>query len=120
MPVTVSDSEPQPDVAVARGDDSTYAARHPAPADLSLVVEVADFSLHTDRVEKARIYARAGIVTYWIVNLIDRRVEVHTAPSGPGAAPAYGQVQTFPPGSSVPVVLDGAVVGQVAVNDLLP
>jgi hypothetical protein len=69
--VTLSDSEPEPDLAVARGDDTTYGARHPGPADVGLIVEVADSTLATDRTDKGRLYARAGVVIYWVVNLPD-------------------------------------------------
>lgn len=120
QPITLSDSEPEPDVCVARGDDRTYTTHHPGPADVGLVVEVAESSLATDQTDKARIYARAGIVTYWIVNLVDRWVEVRTAPSGPAISPAYGQLQTFGPGTVVPLSLDGVHVGDVAVDELLP
>ena len=116
----IADSEPEPDVAVARGDETTYDTRHPGPGDLGLVVEVAYSSLTLDRVHLARIYARAGIVEYWIVNLIDRQVEVYTQPSGPTAAPTYGHRHDYGPGDSVPLVLDGVAVGQVAVSEVLP
>jgi len=72
------DSEPEPDVAVVRGEARDFLADHPATA--ALVVEVADASLDLDRRLKARIYARAGITDYWIVNLVDRVVEVHRDP----------------------------------------
>jgi Uma2 family endonuclease len=114
--VTFPDSEPEPDVAIVRGDELTYAAHHPGPSDVGLLVEVSDSTLDRDRNDKAPIYARAGIAVYWIVNLVDRQVEVRTAPSGS----AYGQLQVFAPGASVPLVLDGATVGQVPVQDLLP
>jgi len=91
-PVTLPDSEPHPDLAVARGDESTFAACHPGPADLGLVVEVADSSLAVDQQDMTRIYARANIVQYWIVNIPDRQVEVYTQPSGPTTTPAYGHV----------------------------
>ena len=88
--------------------------------DIGLVVEVADTSLLRDQRDKTRIYARGAFPIYWIINLVDRRVEVYTQPSGPTAVPAYGTFQTFQPGDSVPLVLDGAAVGTVPVNDLLP
>jgi Uma2 family endonuclease len=121
QPVTLADSEPEPDVCVARGSDADYTTHHPGPADVGLAVEVSESSLATDQNDKARIYARAGLVTYWIVNLVDRQVEVRTAPSGPAATnPAYGQLQTYAPGTSVPLTLDGVALGQIAVDDLLP
>ena len=118
--ITLSDSEPEPDLAVVRGDERTYGTRHPGAADTGFVVEVSDSTLAWDRSEKARIYARAGIETYWIVNLVDRRLEVHTGPSGPTASPCYARRDDIPIGGSVPLVLDGVVIAALAVSDLLP
>src|SRR5262249_30190275 len=118
--ITLKESEPEPDFAVVRGDESAYLARHPGPADIGLVIEVSDSTLDGDRADKGRIYARAGIASYWIVNLIDRQVEVYTAPSGPTANPAFGQRVDYRVGDSVALVLDGASVAQVAVQELLP
>jgi Uma2 family endonuclease len=87
--VTTPDSEPEPDLAIVRGQRRDYGKRHPGPQDLALVIEVSDSSLARDRNVKAPLYARASIPVYWIVNLIDRRVEVHTEPSGPDPQPAY-------------------------------
>ena len=56
----------------------------------------------------------------WLVNLVDRQVEVFTGPSGPGDPPDFGTCQVFLPGDQVPVVLDGNEVGRIAVDDLLP
>ncbi|MEK7387019.1 MAG: Uma2 family endonuclease, partial [candidate division NC10 bacterium] len=64
------DSEPEPDVSVVRGTPRDAPSGHPTTA--ALVVEVADSGLRLDRGPKARVYARAGIADYWIVNLIDR------------------------------------------------
>lgn len=118
--ITLSTSEPEPDLCVARGNQRTYLSRHPRPADIGMVVEVSDSSLQVDRADKGRIYAEAGIEEYWIVNLIDGQVEVFTGPSGPGTAPGYANRQVYVPGGSVPLVLDGATLGQIAVGDLLP
>jgi hypothetical protein len=118
--ITLTDSQPEPDLAAVRGTVRTYVTRHPVPADVGLLVEVADSSLLRDKADKARIYARAGIVCYWIVNLVDRRVEVHTQPSGPTPAPAYASVQAYQPGDLIPLALDGVPVGPVPAADLLP
>ncbi len=120
LTVVLSDSQPEPDFAVARGDERTYLARHPTATDVGLVIEVADSSLLRDQRDKTRIYARGGIPCYWIVNLVDRRVEVYTQPSGPTAVPAYGAFQVFQPIDSVPLVLDGNTVGAVPAADVLP
>jgi Uma2 family endonuclease len=119
-PVTLIDSEPEPDVAVVRGDEATYSHRHPGPADIGLLVEVSDASLEIDQKDKTRIYARSGVVAYWIVNIPDRQVEVYTNPTGATAAPGYAHCQTYKSGSAVPLVLDGATVGQVPVDELMP
>ena len=74
---------------MVRGSDQDYVDRHPGPADVVMVVEVSDSSLRRDQVFKKPIYAKAGIPVYWIVNLIDRRVEVYTDPTGPAAEPDY-------------------------------
>ncbi len=118
--ITLTESEPEPDFAVVRGDETTYVSRHPTAADVGLVVEVSDSTLLGDRDDKGRIYARAGIESYWIVNLNDRRVEVYTAPSGPGPAPRYAQRADHRPGDNVSVLLGGSTLVQVAVQDLLP
>jgi Uma2 family endonuclease len=120
LTVVLPDSQPEPDFAIVRGTPRSYLTRHPAPADVGLVVEVADSSLLRDQRDKTRIYARAGIVCYWIVNLVDRRIEVYTQPSGPTTVPAYSSFQIYQPGDAVPLVLDGATVGTVPADELLP
>ena len=119
-PVTTGDSEPEPDVSVVRGHRRDYARRHPGPDDVGLLIEVADPSLDRDRGWKKQIYASARIPVYWIVNLVDRQVEVFTNPSGPCLRPDYAASQVYRPGQQVPVVLDGQEVGVIAVDELLP
>lgn len=82
-PIATGDSEPEPDGLLVRGDLRDYPDRHPGPRDVALVVEVADATLSYDRSVKRRMYARAGLTAYWIINLIDHQVEVHTEASGP-------------------------------------
>ncbi|MBX9623895.1 MAG: Uma2 family endonuclease [Gemmataceae bacterium] len=118
--VDLADSQPEPDFAAVRGGPRAYLARHPAPADTGLLVEVANTSLLRDQRDKTRIYARAGIAVYWIINLVDRQIEVYTLPSGPADAPAYGRLDAYAPGDLVPLVLDGAQVAAVPAADLLP
>jgi Uma2 family endonuclease len=60
-PITLLDSEPEPDVVVVRGNTRDYLDRHPGSQDLALVVEIADSTLERDRTSKKRLYARAGI-----------------------------------------------------------
>lgn len=120
-PVTLADGEPEPDAQVYRGVTTDYVDRHPGSGDVAIVVEVAESSLSRDRGIKLRSYARAGIPVYWIVNLIDRVVEVYTDPD-PLAEPepTYRNVTTFKPGDAVPVVVAGQNVGSINVSDILP
>jgi Uma2 family endonuclease len=108
--------EPEPDVAVVKGTREDYKTRHPDPGDIDLLVEVAESSLDRDRGEKRQAYARSGIPVYWIVNLIDERVEVYSDPAIAG----YRSRQDYPRGSEVPIILDGIERGRLRVDDLLP
>ena len=78
-PLTLADSEPEPDLAVIRGEQREFAARHPSTA--ALVIEVAVTSAAEDR-SLASLYAEAGVEEYWIVLPARRRVEVHRRPEG--------------------------------------
>ena len=73
-------NEPEPDLAVTREDMTSYSDRHPASADLLLVVEVSDTTLRTDLEFKAGLYARAQIPEYWALDLASRRLHVHRNP----------------------------------------
>ncbi len=117
--VSLTDSQPEPDFTVVRGTAADYKHRHPGPGDIGIAIEVADTSLLRDQRDKTRIYARGGIPCYWIVNLIDRRVEVYTQPSGATPLPSYTSFQVYQPGDAIPFVLDGNIVGTIPVNALL-
>ena len=94
----------------------TFAApRGSLAQDVALVVEIAQSSLSADR-EMIRVYGPAGIPVYWIVNLVDRQVEVYSGPQPDG----YGKRDIYRSGEDVPVVVDGIIVGRIAVDDLLP
>jgi Uma2 family endonuclease len=105
-------SEPEPDVAVVVGTPRDYVDAHPASA--VLVVEVADTSLLDDRGAKQRLYARAGIAEYWIVNLRDGELEVYRRPQGD----AYAQTERLARESVVAPT--AAPAARIAVADLLP
>lgn len=119
-PITMEESEPEPDVCVIRGALDDYPDHHPRPTDIALLVEVADTTLDRDRGFKKRLYAQAGIPIYWIVNLQDLQVEIYTQPSGPGRLPDYHQRQDYVLTQSVPLVIDSQEVGRLPVQDLLP
>ena len=106
-------SEPQPDLALLVQRDDFYKHSLPRPADVALVIEVADSSLAYDRTIKMPLYARAGIPEAWIVNLIDRWIEVYRDPSAAG----YTTLLKILSGKSIaPQAFDDVVV---VVNDLL-
>lgn len=117
--VTLRDSEPEPDYAIVLGPRSRYKSAHPTPAEIGLLMEFSASSLRIDRVGKARIYARAGIPVYWVVNVVDRKIEVYSEPSGPCESPAYAKCDEYSVGTAVPVVVDGTVVGTIAVADVM-
>ena len=75
-----SDSEPEPDTVIARGDETNYLAHHPYPQDILLVVEISDSTLTYDQTTKLKLYAEAGIYDYWIVNLNARQLERYNQP----------------------------------------
>ncbi len=113
------DSEPEPDAAVVRGSARDYLKAHPTTAVLA--VEISDATLPFDRGKKAALYARAGIPEYWILNLVDRVLEVYRDPGPSPARPgdhAYRSVRYFGPSESVtPIALPTA---SIRVADLLP
>ncbi len=113
------DSEPEPDVAVVPGTPDDYARAHPSrPA---LVVEVADSSLRMDRERKGSLYARAGLPDYWVLNLVDRALEIYREPAADSAAPfgwRYTRRETFD--ASARVAALAAPGSSVLVSRLLP
>jgi Uma2 family endonuclease len=113
------ESEPEPDVAVVAGSFRDYVTGHPSrPA---LVVEVSESSLALDRDHKGSLYARAGLVDYWIVNLVDRTLEVYRDPVPDEAASfgwRYRSVEVLRGEASVsPLASPGA---RIRVSDVLP
>jgi Uma2 family endonuclease len=109
-----ADSEPEPDIAVVPGDPDDYARAHPSRPVLT--IEVAESSLALDRQRKGSLYARAGLSDYWVLNLIDRVLEVYRAPAPDSASPfgwRYAHSEAFDaservtplaaPGASIPV-----------------
>jgi Uma2 family endonuclease len=119
-PIALDDtSEPEPDVAVVRGELRDFVEAH--PADPVLVVEVALTSLRFDREHKSSLYARAGRPEYWIVNLVDRVLEVRREPAPSPSAPYgwdYRSVEMLGPGDrACPLAAPAA---RIAVADLLP
>ena len=119
-PIALDDeSEPEPDVSLVPGTRRDYLAEHPArPA---LIVEVADSRLAFDREHKGSLYARARLEDYWIVNLIDRVLEIYRLPTPEPSARfgwAYSSRELFGPESVVAPLVEPTA--RILVGDLLP
>ena len=111
-PVTLSDvSQPEPDLVVA--DRKIYIEHHPRPHEIHLLIEVSENSARYDRGSKKATYAAAGIVEYWIVDVDERVVEVHTRANV--NAGVYNRSERLYTGQS----FESGVCGQVAVDALL-
>jgi Uma2 family endonuclease len=119
-PVGLDDeSEPEPDVAVVPGGVEDYGRAH--PSRVALIVEVAETSLAVDRQYKGSLYARAGVPDYWILNLVDRVLEIYREPRSDAAASfgwSYARSDVARPAASVaPLAAAGS---SVPVSQLLP
>ncbi|MGF1673725.1 MAG: Uma2 family endonuclease [Rivularia sp. (in: cyanobacteria)] len=80
-PITLlNNSEPEPDIVIARGKDEDYLAHHPYAEDILLLIEISDSTLDYDQTTKLAVYAEAGITNYWIVNLQVRQLECYSQP----------------------------------------
>ena len=92
-----NNSEPQPDVMLLRWRDDFYRGGHPSPADVLLLIEIADSTVDFDRNAKLPLYARAGIPEVWITTRRERRIEAYTEPAGDH----YASVRYVGPGESI-------------------
>lgn len=114
-PITIGDhSEPEPDFAVVDHDTYRLRAGNPEPPDVLLVIEVADSTLGTDRIDKAKLYAMAGLPEYWIVNLRQDLLELHTEPDA--ANDVHNAIRRY----AADATFESPFYGSVAVADLLP
>jgi len=97
-PITVPpNSEPQPDFAIVRRRADFYKTGHPQPADISLVIEIAQSSVDYDLSAKSLLYGQSGIPEYWVPDLSSHCLHVFTQPAKQG----YRTLQNFQPGDTV-------------------
>ncbi len=115
VPITLADSEPEPDIVLARGDESVYDLRHPRSKDIGVLMEVGDSSMIDDRRYKGELYAKARIAEFWLVNLIERKIEVYTKPRGG----KYQKKLEYFEKETVPLVLEGVKIADLPVSELL-
>lgn len=116
LPISIEgDSDPEPDAVVMKSGAEELFETHPTPAVVILAVEISDSSLAFDRGRKLRLYARGGVQDYWIVNLVNRCVEVM---SNPFEDLGYRSTTVYREGETIQPPVLGA--HPIAVNDLLP
>jgi Uma2 family endonuclease len=111
-PVTLDNSEPEPDIAIVHPQANNYASRHPYPQDIYLLIEVSNNSLNRDLEEKSIIYAQNGIVEYWVIDLPHNILWVFTQPEPNG----YAYKQEVVTGNINPVAFPNI---NIEVNKLL-
>ncbi len=116
MPITLSASEYEPNITLARGDEELYDHRHPKPGDIGVLMEFGDSTLLSDRIYKGTLYAEARVAEFWLINLVQRKVEVYSKPHGG----KYRRVTEFAEKDKVPLVLDGIKIAEFSVIELLP
>ena len=105
-------SEPEPDIVLAKWNETDYAERHPKPEEILLVMEISDTTLVYDREDKARAYSRNGIQQYLLLNLQNQTLEDYRQPSADG----YGSKQTFHKGESFSLAVFPEI--EIKVDDL--
>lgn len=119
-PITLQTGEPEPDVAIARGDIDDWKLQHPGHNDVMLAVEVSDTSLAFDRDAKLRQYASTGISEYWIVNLIDRQIEIYREPQTSATGAQYRVREVVDASGTIDLTVDGKQTTPIRAKDLLP
>lgn len=117
-PITLEESEPEPDLAIVSGPEERYLTAHPKPEDIAIVIEVADTTIEHDRTTKGRTYARARLPVFWIVNLVEQQVEIYTQPRG-GKAPSYRHRENFGIEYGAPIFVEGREIGRIPVRHFL-
>ena len=113
-PADNSSNEPEPDAIVLNQDYSAFLSANPQPRDLLLVVEVSDSTLKFDLTTKARLYARAGITEFWVLDIRGRRLIVHRDP----AVGKYASVMEY--GEREPASPLAAAAADFRAGDVLP
>jgi Uma2 family endonuclease len=114
----LSETEPEPDLVVLRGQPENYQYRHPNEHDVGIIIEVSDSSLKTDREAKGSIYAKYDLPEYWIVNLVDEHVEIYKR--DPNHESQYLPPTLIGKDQTLPVELEGKVYGEIRVAKLFP
>ena len=106
-------SEPEPDIAIVQLPESIYDAHHPYPENIYWLIEVSKETLKKDLEQKTIIYARNSIPEYWVIDLVNQKLIVHTQPQADG----YMQIAEYKTGAISPLAFPKIAI---ALNQLLP
>ncbi len=98
-PITLDNSEPEPDIAVVRLPKTIYTQHHPYPQDIYWLIEISNKTLSKDLNEKSITYSRNGIPEYWVIDLVNKKLIVHNNPQGN----KYSQVKEYSSGIVSPI-----------------
>ncbi|WP_154858579.1 Uma2 family endonuclease [Cyclobacterium xiamenense] len=111
-PVQIDDrNEPEPDISLLNYRTDYYASAHPAPADVLAIIEVSDASIRFDREVKLPLYASHGILEYWMIDLGNNWIDVHTNPK----KGTYASIRRYLPGEEIPLMEQTLSVNEVLI-----
>lgn len=105
-PITLDNSEPEPDIAIVRLPKTIYKEHHPYSEDIYLLIEVSKSTLKLDLQTKSKIYARNSIPEYWIIDLVNKKLVVHTQPSDD----TYFQIVEYQSGTISPLAFPNITI----------
>lgn len=105
-PITLDNSEPEPDVAIVRLPETIYRNHHPYPQDIYWLIEVSNRTLKNDLEQKIITYARNGIPEYWVIDLVNKRLITHTQIQDNN----YSQITEYKTGTVSPMAFRDIVI----------
>ncbi len=111
-PITLDNSEPEPDIAIVRLPSTIYRNHHPYPQDIHWLIEVSNRTLQKDLNQKIITYARNAIPEYWVIDLVNKKLIVHTQLSNNN----YAQIVEYKTGIVTPLAFPDV---KIAINELL-
>ncbi len=98
-PITLDNSEPEPDIAIVRLPKTIYTQHHPYPEDIYWLIEVSKKTLEKDLTQKNITYARNKIPEYWVIDLVNKKLIIHTNPIGD----SYSKIEEYQSGTISPL-----------------
>ena len=105
-PITLDNSEPEPDIAIVQLPSTIYRQHHPYPQDIYWLIEVSNKTLQKDLNQKIITYARNGIPEYWVIDLVNKKLRTHTQIQNN----SYSQVVEYQTGTVSPLAFPNIVI----------